>query len=147
VALTFIAKEMMEIVLKDVKLVQRNELMVTHNILILSMKSNHSKEQCVMKDNFKISIRLFEELVVNGTYAIRTMQSNQVGIPHKFKNTREFNCAPQGTLAWSMHESCSIASVIQKNKWAIVWLLRHALLIDFSCQPITCVLCRDDATR
>ena len=85
-----------------------------------------------MKDIFQISIGLFEELVANGTYATRIVQSNQVGIPWKFKNTREFHCMPQGTLAWRMHESCSIAIIMQKDKWAVVWLLRHALPIDFS---------------
>ena len=111
------------------------------------MEGNQRKAHCIVMDNYFTSVGIFEELLQNETYAIGTIRTNHIGIPQQFKNTRDFNHAPQGTLLWKMHNSLEMACVMWKDKKVVVLLSTHVLPIDFLCQPRTCVLRRNGAIR
>ena len=54
-------------------LVQREEAILAHNIVMKLMDRHHHKGHCIVMDNYFISIGLFEELARNGTYATWTV--------------------------------------------------------------------------
>ena len=91
---------------------RRGESLLVHNIVMKLMAGNHQKRHCVVMHNYFTSVGLFEELSQNGIYATSTICTNRIGIPQQFKNTRDFNLEPQQTLAWKMHNSCEMASVM-----------------------------------
>jgi hypothetical protein len=119
--------------------------MLVHSIVMKLMEGNHGRDHCIVIDNYFTSVGLFEELAANETYATGTVIMNRVGIPQEFRDARDLNRAPQGTLAWRMHDSHGMATVIWKDKRAVVLLSTHALPIDFPCQPRTCVPRRNGA--
>ena len=116
---------------EEVAPVKTGESILVHGITMNLMEGNPWKGHCIVMENYFTSAKLFEELLRNGTYAMGTMHINYVGIPQEIQNTRDFNRQAQGTLAWKMHKSLCMASVIWKDKRLVVFLSTHALPIDF----------------
>jgi hypothetical protein len=64
------------------------------------------------------------------------MWANPMGLPLELKNVRGFKNSPQGTLDWSMHQSCGISSVVWKDKNLVLPLTTHVMPIGFPCLPV-----------
>jgi hypothetical protein len=78
---------------------RRGEPRLAHSIVMKLIEGNHGKGHCLVMDNYFTSVGLLEELAAHGTYGTGTVRFNRVGIPQDFKDTRDFNRVPQGTLA------------------------------------------------
>ena len=114
----------------DIEPERRGEANLAHSVVTKLMDRNNGKGHVVVMDNYFTSVGLFEELAQNGTYATGTIRTNRVGILQEFRKTGEFNRKPQGSLDWRMHADHGMASVIWKDKKAVLLLSTHAMPVD-----------------
>jgi hypothetical protein len=94
------------------------------------------KGHVISIDKFFTSVGLFEELASIQIYAIRTIRSNQIGLPLALKNRGVFKNAPHDTLERRMYETCRIACILWKDKKLILLLSAYAIPIGYLCMPV-----------
>ena len=70
-----------------------------------------------------------------------------MGLPIEFWSTKEFNKREQGSLAWKMHNSQHISSVMWKDKKVVLLVSSHAIPLGPPNVAITVVPQRSGAIR
>ena len=70
-----------------------------------------------------------------------------MGIPQEFCKTGEFNRKSQGSLDWRMHADRGMASVIWKEKKAVVLFSTHAVPVDLLGDSTSTIPRRTGAVR
>lgn len=108
---------------------KKGEAQMGENMVLKLSMGLHGVGRVIVIDNFFLSLNLFEALRVLGTYATGTKQGNRIGLPAMAKAKKMFAKMPQGTIAWKMHASRSIACLIWVDK-------KSMLLISTSAPPL-----------
>jgi len=88
----------------------------SYKVVMLLMGGLHERGHVVVTDNYFTSMKLLVDLAALGTYRASTVVRNRVGLPKALSQKQLFSEEPHGTIAWRMHSSRKVSSVVWVDK-------------------------------